>query len=78
MFKKTVDHDEILAKISRILPRTKEWSDFGSEMELILRADGPFHMEDNAMTTVALDAKIVPHTVQLPVVRLRKWKERDL
>jgi len=76
MFKKIVDHDEILSKISRILPRTDAWDDFGYEMELTLRADVPFHMEDNAMTTMALDAKIVPHTVQLPVVRIRKRSKK--
>ncbi len=68
---------EILKRISTILPRVDAWRDIGDEMELTLHGEDAWHIENNAQTTMALDASIVPHTVQLPVVKRRK-KRRNV
>ena len=76
MFKQRGSHEEMLKKIDKTLPRSDAWFDIGSELDLTLRAETAFHIEDTAATTMALDAGIVPHTVQLPVVKKRKKKKR--
>ena len=76
-WKHKISHEESLQRISRILPRTDTWFDLGSTIDLTLRSNDEFLLEDNVMTTMALDARIVPYTVQLPVISRRKKKERN-
>ncbi len=75
MLKKTklIPHEETIANIDKALPRSDQWTELGNSVELILKnLEDDFHIEDNSMTTMQLDAAIVPHTVQLPVVKSRK------
>lgn len=78
MLKKTklIPHEETIANIEKALPRSNQWEDLGNSVELILKnLEDDFHIEDNSMTTMQLDAAIVPHTVQLPVVKSRKRRK---
>jgi ribosomal protein L21 len=68
--------EKTTAKLKSILPKMGEYEkakiELGNSVELILSSTEDFHIEDNSMTTMQLDATIVPHTVQLPVVKYRK------
>lgn len=77
-WKHSVPHEESLQKISKMLPRTDTWFELGNSIDLTLRADNEFYLEDNVVTTMALDARIVPHTVQLPIIKKHKKKGRKV
>src|SRR2546430_7626381 len=75
MFKQRGSHEEMLKKIDKTLPRSDAWFDIGSELELTLRAETAFHIEDTAATTMALDAGIGPPPGQLLLGKRRKKKK---
>ncbi|OLD63941.1 MAG: hypothetical protein AUF65_00910 [Chloroflexi bacterium 13_1_20CM_50_12] len=76
VWKQKTTHEESLKRIDKILPRIDTWFDLGSTIDLTLRPNDEFLLEDNVMTTMALDARIVPHTVQLPIVKIRKKRRK--